>query len=179
VVLFCQSNQWAISVTLAHQTHAHLYRKAEAYGFPGVQVDGNDVLAVHRMVKDALARAREGTPTLIEALTYRIGPHSTADDASRYQPAEEIEAWKARGPIERYRRWLAGTGVCDDDFFAAVDREAQDLAATVRAGVVAMDPRPARELFEWVYANPPATLARQRDDALGEPGSDQGGRRHG
>jgi 2-oxoisovalerate dehydrogenase E1 component alpha subunit len=174
VVLFCQNNRWAISVPLSHQTRAPIYRKAEAYGFPGIQVDGNDVLAVHRAVTDAVARAREGTPTLIEALTYRIGPHSTADDATRYQPVEEIEAWKAREPVERYRRWLAGRGVCDDDFFTRVDEEAMDLAATIRAGVVATDARPAEELFEWVYANPPATLARQRDEVLGTDGSGPG-----
>jgi pyruvate dehydrogenase E1 component alpha subunit len=94
VVFFCQNNQWAISVPLASQTVAPIWRKADAYGFPGVQVDGNDVLAVYQATKEAAARARDqGTPTLIEAVTYRIGPHSTADDASKYRAAEEVEEW--------------------------------------------------------------------------------------
>jgi 2-oxoisovalerate dehydrogenase E1 component alpha subunit len=87
VVFFCQNNQWAISVPLSQQTVAPIWRKADAYGFPGVRVDGNDVLAVYQVMKEAAERARtEGVPTLIEALTYRLGPHSTADDAGRYQP---------------------------------------------------------------------------------------------
>ncbi len=108
VVFFCQNNQWAISVPLAHQTAAPIWRKAEAYGFPGVRVDGNDVLAVYRATRDAVARAREGVPTLIEAVTYRMGPHSTADDATRYQPADEIERWKARDPVDRYAQLARG-----------------------------------------------------------------------
>ena len=167
VVFFCQNNQWAISVPVAAQTVAPIWRKAQAYGFPGVQVDGNDVLAVYQATREAAARARdEGTPTLIEAVTYRIGPHSTADDATRYRTADEVEAWRGLDPLDRYRRWLAGTGVADDSYFEAVEGETRDFAARLRAGVIASEPRPVEEMFEWVFADIPPHLARQREEAL-------------
>src|SRR5881397_3963769 len=135
VVFFCQNNQWAISVPVSAQTVAPIWKKAEAYGFPGVHVDGNDVLAVYQVTKEAAARAREeGTPTLIEAVTYRIGPHSTADDAGRYQPAEEIERWKALDPLERYRRFLEGRGLLEEGFAEACEQEAKDQMARLREG---------------------------------------------
>jgi 2-oxoisovalerate dehydrogenase E1 component alpha subunit len=167
VVFFCQNNQWAISVPVSAQTVAPIWRKAEAYGFPGVQVDGNDVLAVYQVTKEAAARAREeGVPTLIEAVTYRIGPHSTADDASKYRPGEEVEQWKALDPLERYRAWLASSGAADEAFFEEVDGEAGKFAKRMRAGVIASEPRPVEELFEWVFADLPEHLARQRKEAL-------------
>jgi pyruvate dehydrogenase E1 component alpha subunit len=167
-VFFCQNNQWAISVPVARQTVAPIWRKAGAYGFPGIQVDGNDVLAVYRATKEAAARAREqGIPTLIEALTYRLGPHSTADDAAKYQPRDEVEAWRLRDPIERYARWLTATGIADDAFYAGVEDQAKAFAARLRAGVLASDPRPVEELFEWVFADIPEHLARQRAEVLG------------
>ena len=167
VVFFCQNNQWAISVPLAKQTAAPIHRKAEAYGFPGVRVDGNDVLAVHRAVGEAAERAREGGgPTLIEAVTYRMAAHSTADDASRYQPPDEIASWHDADPIERLRAWLTSKGAADPSFLEAVDAEARALAARTRNGVLAMEPRPAEELFAWVYADLPPDLVRQRDAVL-------------
>jgi 2-oxoisovalerate dehydrogenase E1 component alpha subunit len=167
VVFFCQNNQWAISVPLSAQTVAPIWKKAEAYGFPGVQVDGNDVLAVFKATREAATRARdEGIPTLIEAVTYRIGPHSTADDASKYRPAEEVEQWRALDPIDRYRRWLTASGTADDAFFEQVESEAKEFAARMRAGVTGSKPRPVAELFEWVFADLPPHLARQRDEAL-------------
>jgi 2-oxoisovalerate dehydrogenase E1 component alpha subunit len=168
VVFFCQNNQWAISVPLAAQTVAPIWRKAEAYGFPGVQVDGNDVLAVYAAVREAATRAREeGLPTLIEAVTYRIGAHSTADDASRYRADEEVEQWKALDPVERYRNWLSASGHADDAFYERVEAEAGDFAAHLRAGVIGSEPRPVSEMFEWVFAGDlPQHLARQRDEAL-------------
>jgi 2-oxoisovalerate dehydrogenase E1 component alpha subunit len=167
VVFLCQNNQWAISVPLAKQTAAPIWRKADAYGFPGVRVDGNDVLAVYLATKEAAARARaDGTPTLIEAVTYRIGPHSTADDATRYRTADEVDAWSRRDPIERYRAWLSGSGIADDGFYADVQDEAGALAAHVREGVLRSGPEPVEDLFAWVYADLPPHLARQRDDAV-------------
>jgi len=167
VVFFCQNNQWAISVPVSAQTVAPIWRKAQAYGFPGVVVDGNDVLAVYRETKEAARRARdEGVPTLIEAVTYRIGPHSTADDASRYRPADEVERWRTTDPLERYRAWLAESGHVDAGFFEAVDGEADQLAARLRAGVIASGPRPVAELFAWVFADLPEHLKRQREEAL-------------
>jgi 2-oxoisovalerate dehydrogenase E1 component alpha subunit len=177
VVFLCQNNQWAISVPLAKQTAAPIWRKAAAYGFPGVRVDGNDVLAVYQATREAAERARSnGTPTLIEAVTYRIGPHSTADDASRYRSGGEVDAWSKRDPLERYRAWLTATGVGDDAFLAEVEREADAMAARLRDGVVGSAPRPVEDLFRWVYADVPPHLARQRADALGEnPASGSGG----
>jgi len=181
VVFFCQNNQWAISVPVAAQTVAPIWRKADAYGFPGVLVDGNDVLAVYRATKDAAARARdEGTPTLIEAFTYRIGAHSTADDATRYRQSEEVERWKALDPLERYRAWLGSSGVADLTFFEGIEQEAKDFAGRMRAGVIASEPRPLEEMFEWVFADMPEHLARQRAEALGlADGTGEGDQRRG
>jgi 2-oxoisovalerate dehydrogenase E1 component alpha subunit len=169
VVFFCQNNQWAISVPISRQTVAPIYRKADAYGFPGVRVDGNDVLAVYQVTREAAERARSGgTPTLIEALTYRLGPHSTADDAGRYQPKEQIEAWKARDPLERYVRFLRARGLVDDEFVAAAEAEAKEEMGRMREGVIASDPRPPEELFEWVFEGELSpVLRRQRDEMLG------------
>jgi pyruvate dehydrogenase E1 component alpha subunit len=173
VVFFCQNNQWAISVPLAQQTAAPIWRKAEAYGFPGVRVDGNDVLAVYQVTREAAERARtEGVPTLIEALTYRLGPHSTADDAGRYQPKEQVEEWRARDPIERYGRFLRDRGLADDEFVAAAEADAKAFGRRVRDGVIGSGPRPLSELFEWVFAwDLPPALARQRDELLDDGGA--------
>jgi 2-oxoisovalerate dehydrogenase E1 component alpha subunit len=171
VVFFCQNNRWAISVPLARQTASPIWKKGEAQGFPAVQVDGNDILAVYRATKDAAERARaEGTPTLIEAMTYRLGPHSTADDASRYQPPEEIEHWKENDPIERYRRFLEGRGVAVDDLVATFEEEAGKEMLRLREGVIGSGPRPVEEMFEWVFADLPEHLRRQRDEVVGSDG---------
>jgi 2-oxoisovalerate dehydrogenase E1 component alpha subunit len=167
VVFFCQNNQWAISVPLSAQTAAPIWKKAVAYGFPGVLVDGNDVLAVYQVTREAAQRARDqGIPTLIEAVTYRIGPHSTADDATRYRPGEEVEQWKAMDPLDRYRSWLASSGSADENFFSGVEAEAKEFTAKMRSGVIGSGPRPVEEMFEWVFADLPPHLARQRDEAL-------------
>jgi pyruvate dehydrogenase E1 component alpha subunit len=170
VVFVINNNRWAISVPLAQQTVAPIWKKAEAYGFPGVQVDGNDVLAVYQVTKEAADRAKtEGTPTLIEALTYRLAPHSTADDASRYQPAEEIERWKTFDPIERYRRFLDESGVIDDEFVEECEREAAEEMKRLRQGVIGSEPRPVAELFEWIFEGDlPIHLERQRREVLGD-----------
>ena len=168
VVFFCQNNHWAISVPLERQTVAPIWKKAEAYGFPGVLVDGNDVLAVYQVTREAADRARnEGMPTLIEARTYRLGPHSTADDAGRYQPKEQVESWRGRDPIERYLRYLRARDLVDDGFVEACDAEAGEAMARMRSGVVGSGPRPTEELFRWVFdGEPPPVLARQRDEVL-------------
>ena len=122
-ILFCQNNGWAISVPTTSQTTGEIWRRAEGYGFPGVRVDGNDVLAVYRVTKDAVARAHAGDgPTLIEALTYRVGPHTTADDAGRYRDDEEVERWRGLDPIARFRTWLLASGHADDAFVSGMRR---------------------------------------------------------
>jgi 2-oxoisovalerate dehydrogenase E1 component alpha subunit len=163
LVLLCQNNHWAISVPLSRQTVAPIWRKAEAYGFPGIQVDGNDVLAVYLSTKRAVDLARsESTPTLIEALTYRLGPHSTADDASRYQPKDEIDAWRSLDPIERYRTFLEARGLLTEEVKKGYDDEANRLAAHIRDGIVGAPPPPPEDMFEWVFETRTGHLDRQK-----------------
>jgi 2-oxoisovalerate dehydrogenase E1 component alpha subunit len=168
VVLFCQNNGWAISLPAASQTAGEIWRRAEGYGFPGVRVDGNDVLAVYRVTHEAAERARAGGgPTLIEALTYRIGAHSTADDAGRYRDEGEVERARSFDPISRYRAWLLGAGYVDEPSILVWEREAEDRVAEIRAGVISTEPPPVEWMFDWTYADPPATFLRQRAEALG------------
>lgn len=166
VILFCQNNAWAISVPLEEQIAAPIAKRADGYGFPGVRVDGNDVLAVYAVTKTAADRARAGGgPTLIEAVTYRMGPHTTADDASRYRADEEVERWRRRDPIERYRRYLDSTGVADDAFAASCEAEAAEWVAGIRAGITSLGAPPADELFAFAFAEPPESLQRDRREA--------------
>ena len=120
VVFFCQNNQWAISEPIERQTRIPLYQRAMGFGFPGVRVDGNDVLACLAVTKAALQNAREGSgPTLVEAYTYRMGAHTTSDDPTRYRLADELESWKLKDPIERVKAYLVRTGKADQAFFDA------------------------------------------------------------
>jgi pyruvate dehydrogenase E1 component alpha subunit len=169
VILFCQNNGWAISVPPHEQYVAPIVARAAGYGFPGVRVDGNDVLAVYRATREAAERARSGGgPTLIEAMTYRIGPHSTADDATRYRDEAEVDRHRALDPIERYRRFLVDTGVADEAFGAACEAEAESWIAGIRAELVALGAPSAAEVFDHVFSAPPAALERQRREALGD-----------
>jgi pyruvate dehydrogenase E1 component alpha subunit len=154
VVFFCQNNQWAISVPNEKQTTIPLYRRAAGFGFPGVRVDGNDVIAVYAVTKAALDNARSGNgPTFIEAFTYRMGAHTTSDDPTRYRVAAEVDVWKERDPIVRLRTHLVANGMADEDFFAGIDAEADELAVHVREGCLTMpDPKPL-DLFEHVYVD--------------------------
>ena len=163
VVFFCQNNQWAISAPQDRQSRVPLYQRASGFGFPGIQVDGNDVLASYAVTKKALAAAREGQgPTLIEAYTYRMGAHTTTDDPTRYRLASELETWRLRDPIERVRAYLRRTGLADADFFARVDQEAEEIGARVREGCRELpDPAPM-EIFDHVYAGPNAILEEER-----------------
>ena len=167
VVLFCQNNRWAISVPLEQQTAAPIFRRAAGYRFPGIQVDGNDVLAVYAVTKDAADRARAGGgPTLIEAMTYRMGPHTTADDDSRYRSQGELDAWAARDPIARYRRYLLDAGVADQAFLESCRGEAEERVAEIRAGVVGTAAPPVSEMFDHVFSAATAPLERQRREAV-------------
>lgn len=167
IVFFCQNNGWAISVPLDRQTAGKIWRKSEGYGFPGALVDGNDVLAVYGVTKEAADRARtEHVPTLIEARTYRMGPHTTADDASRYQPPQELEEWALVDPIQRYRTFLEEQDIADEDFFAETDQEAESFIAGVRRKVIEGGGKDPTDLFEWVYSNPTDELLRQRVEAV-------------
>jgi 2-oxoisovalerate dehydrogenase E1 component alpha subunit len=163
VVFFCQNNQWAISEPNDRQTRIPLYQRAKGFGFPGVRVDGNDVLAVYAVTKAALDNARQGGgPTFIEAFTYRMGAHTTSDDPTRYRVSAEVEVWKERDPISRLKAHLIANGMADDDFFTAVDAESDELAAHVRQGCLTMpDPRPL-DMFEHVYVDDHPLVDQER-----------------
>ncbi|MBA3338821.1 MAG: pyruvate dehydrogenase (acetyl-transferring) E1 component subunit alpha [Geodermatophilaceae bacterium] len=167
VVFFCQNNQYAISEPIEKQTRIPLYRRSSGFGFPGIRVDGNDVLAVLAVTRKALEAARSGQgPTLIEAYTYRMGAHTTSDDPSRYRLASEMEAWKLKDPIERLKAYLVRSGQSDPAFFEALDAESDELAARVRRGTLEMpDPDPA-SMFDNTYAEITPELAEQRDAFL-------------
>jgi len=164
VVFFCQNNQWAISEPIEKQSRIPLYQRARGFGFPGVRVDGNDVLAVLAVTREALARARDGQgPTLVEAYTYRMGAHTTSDDPTRYRLASELETWKLKDPIERLKAHLSRTGKADAEFMESVEHDADALAARIRQGCIEMpDPEPL-EIFEQVYAEPTPIIAEERD----------------
>ena len=175
VVFFCQNNQYAISAPIERQSRVPLYQRASGFGFPGVRVDGNDVLAVLAVTRAALAAAREGQgPTFIEAFTYRMGAHTTSDDPTRYRLADELEEWKLRDPIARLKVHLAHEGVADAGFFAAVDAEAEQLAARIRRGTVQMQPPPAETMFDSVYTEQPPPLAAQRAEFVAYQSSFEG-----
>jgi pyruvate dehydrogenase E1 component alpha subunit len=165
VVFFCQNNQWAISEPIEKQSRIPLYQRARGFGFPGIRVDGNDVLAVHAVTRDALTRAREGQgPTLVEAYTYRMGAHTTSDDPTRYRLASELETWKLKDPIERVKAYLSRSGIVDASFYEEVERDADVLAARIRKGCTTMvDPEPL-EIFDHVYAESTPLLAEEREE---------------
>jgi pyruvate dehydrogenase E1 component alpha subunit len=163
VVFFCQNNQFAISEPNERQMRIPPYRRADGFGFPGVRVDGNDLLAVHAVTAAALRRARAGEgPTLIEAYTYRMGPHTTSDDPTRYRSAAELEEWKRRDPILRVRRLLEREDPDAASYLAQVDAEADAFAVRLRQGCVGIpDPAPA-SLFDHAYRDPHAQVEEQR-----------------
>ena len=166
VVFLCKNNQWAISVPVAKQTASKsLAVKATAYGFEGVRVDGNDVLAVYVATKKAVEKARAGDgPTMIEAVTYRMGPHSSSDDPTRYRKAEEVEFWRQRDPVERFRRYLDGKGVIDKASDAAL-RKAIDDSITEAVRYAEKVPAPPTEtVFTDVYADLPWHLREQMEE---------------
>ena len=163
VVFFCQNNQFAISAPPERQSRVPIYQRSRGFGFPGVLVDGNDVLACYAVTRQALRAARQGQgPTLIEAYTYRMGAHTTTDDPTRYRLASELEAWRLRDPIERVRAYLAREGGADSAFFDEVQAEADELAVKLRAAVLALpDPAPLA-VFDHVYADGSAILDAER-----------------
>jgi 2-oxoisovalerate dehydrogenase E1 component alpha subunit len=164
IVFFCQNNQWAISAPQERQSRVPLYQRARGFGFPGVRVDGNDVLACYAVTKKAMQAAREGQgPTLIEAYTYRMGAHTTTDDPTRYRLASELEMWKLRDPIERVRAYLVRTGLAEPDFFAEVETEAKQLGARVREACRTMPDPPPMAIFDNVYTEPTSILRAERE----------------
>ncbi len=165
VVFFCQNNQWAISEPIERQTRIPLYQRALGFGFPGLRVDGNDVLAVHAVTQAALQRAREGSgPTLVEAYTYRMGAHTTTDDPTRYRVSEDLESWKVKDPIARVKAYLTNQGLADDDYYAEVDEEAEKLGEHLREGCRALPDPNVLDMFDQVFVEQTPELAAQRDE---------------
>jgi 2-oxoisovalerate dehydrogenase E1 component alpha subunit len=163
IVFFCQNNQYAISEPLERQTRVPLYKRADGFGFHGIRVDGNDVLACYAVTRKALDDARHGQgPTLVEAYTYRMGAHTTSDDPTRYRIAAEVEEWKGKDPIKRLRAYLEREEIADDAFFGSVEDEAAREAVSLRERVLAMpDPQPL-EMFDHVYPGGSPEVDEQR-----------------
>ena len=163
VVFFVQNNGWAISEPIDRQTRVPFAQRAAGYGMPAVRIDGNDALAALAVTRWALERVRTGSgPVFIEAVTYRMGAHTTSDDPTRYRPAGELEHWAGLDPIDRMERYLRNAGVADDAWFGELDAEADSLAERIRSHVRgASDPEPM-SMFDHVYAEPHADVERDR-----------------
>ena len=165
VIFFCRNNQWAISLPTERQTASGTIAvKARAYGIRGVRVDGNDILAVYRVTKEAAERARAGEgATLIEAVTYRLGAHSSSDDPRRYRPEEEVETWRRRDPLLRFREYLIRRGLWDEDRDQALQEETREKIQAAVREAEAQGPPPLDTLFEDVYHELPWHLEEQRN----------------
>lgn len=161
-LFFVQNNHWAISVPVSVQSRVPLYRRAAGFGIPGIQIDGNDVLASYAVTRTNLDAARSGSgPRLIEALTYRIGAHTSSDDPTKYRTDAELQSWVARDPIARYETWLRARGA-GDDVFEGIRVEAEDVAADIRARTLALETPPASLMFDHVYTDPHPVTAMQK-----------------
>lgn len=181
IVLLCQNNGWAISVPRSRQTAAETFaQKAVAYGIPGHLVDGNDVIAVYRAVSEALQRARAGEgPTLIEAQTYRIGPHTTSDDPTRYRTPDELADWQqARDPLVRLRAYLERQDLWNDAQQQALEEETRERVARIVTAALAEPAPTPDEIFAHIYETPTPALQAQRDE-LRMHQQDAEGRRDG
>ncbi|WP_087872006.1 pyruvate dehydrogenase (acetyl-transferring) E1 component subunit alpha [Arthrobacter globiformis] len=179
VVFFCQNNHWAISVPTAVQTRIPLSNRAKGYGFPGIRVDGNDVVAVHAVTEWALEHARQGNgPVLIEAFTYRVGAHTTADDPTKYRESSEEALWREKDPLDRLEKYLRAEGMADDAFFARVAAEGDELAAYIRKSTYESDAPDIRTAFANTYVEAHPLVAEElawfEEYSAGFAGEDEG-----
>ena len=167
-VFFCKNNQYAISLPLSRQTAAKtLAQKALAYGFEGVRVDGNDLLAVYAATKAAADKARAGGgPTMIEAVTYRLGPHSSSDDPTRYRPKEEVAEWQRKDPVERMRKYLELKGLWSQDQEDALRKELDETITSTIRDVERAPPPSLETLFTDVFADLTPVLKEQMEEYL-------------
>jgi 2-oxoisovalerate dehydrogenase E1 component alpha subunit len=166
VIFLCQNNHWAISVPLARQTAGSIAERAVGYGFPGIRIDGNDVLGVYAAVRAAGERARHGDgPYLIEAMTYRMGAHTSSDDPTRYRLESELQTWSSKDPIARYRAWLQGQQVLDDASVKSIDQEAEVAAERMRTRLRSISaPAAGEAIFGRVYGRPPDSFREEREE---------------
>ncbi|TFJ95526.1 3-methyl-2-oxobutanoate dehydrogenase subunit alpha [Platysternon megacephalum] len=163
VVFMIMNNQWAISEPVSLQSKIPLYQRASGFGMPGVQVDGNDVVAMHAVTEWATRHAREGKgPVMVEAYTYRLGAHTTSDDPTKYRLREEEEEWRGKDPLDRVERYLRDKGLIDDAYLAQLDEEGDALGEHLREACKTLT-EPTMDLaFDNVYINKPKTLAQQQ-----------------
>ena len=165
MVFVCSNNHWAISEPVTVQARFPIAGRAPGFGIPSMRVDGNDVLACVGAMRWALHHARSGAgPAFIEAVTYRMGPHTTSDDPTRYRDRDELELWRGRDPLTRFETYLRAEGMLDDDFVAAVEDESARYAAAMRASALGYVSRGPLEILDNVYSAPHAGLDRQRED---------------
>lgn len=161
-VFFLQNNQWAISVPVTTQSRSPLYRRGEGYGIPSVQLDGNDVLASYAVTRAALDEARAGGgPRAIEAMTYRMGAHTTSDDPTKYRTSDEEDSWARRDPISRMRAYLRGRGA-SDAFFAEVEAAGAAVAEDARVRTVELGGIPTDLMFDHVYSEEHPLIDQQK-----------------
>jgi pyruvate dehydrogenase E1 component alpha subunit len=170
VVFFCENNQYAISLPVRRQTASeNIAVKAWAYGFEGVQVDGNDVLAVYKATKAAADKARSGGgPTLIEGVTYRIGGHSTSDDQAKYRNQQELELWRKRDPLIRFRIYMTKKGLLSEQEDRKLQEEVENEIVTTIKAEEKVPPPPLESMFTEVYEEMPWHLREELDEARGE-----------
>jgi len=162
-VFFLQNNHWAISVPVSTHSRVPLYLRPRGFGLPSTQVDGNDVFASYAVTAKYLDDARSGRgPGFIEALTYRVGAHTTADDPTKYRTDDERASWLERDPVARLEAYLRGLGA-DDAFFGGVREEAADLAADIRRRTLALGNPPASRIFDHVYSEPHPLIQEQKE----------------
>jgi 2-oxoisovalerate dehydrogenase E1 component alpha subunit len=165
VVFVCQNNHWAISEPVAVQSQYPIAGRAPGFGIPSLRVDGNDVLACMAAMRWALAHARAGKgPVFLEAVTYRMGPHTTSDDPTRYRDPAELESWTKRDPIARVEAYLRGLGELDDEQIAAAHADADKIAREMRAACLGMVTREPLAVFDGVYAESHCGIDRERDE---------------
>lgn len=171
-VFVCQNNQWAISIPREHQTHSKtLAQKALAYGIPGIQVDGNDILAVYAAAREAVDRARSGKgPSMIECVTYRMSVHTTADDPKRYRKEEEVKKWEKRDPLSRFQKYLMGKGLLSENKIKSLEEEIkEEIQTAVQLWEKTMEElSDPLAMFDFTFAELPPYLKTQREELKAE-----------
>jgi pyruvate dehydrogenase E1 component alpha subunit len=162
-IFFVQNNQYAISMPREKQTNSNtIAQKAIGYGIEGLQVDGNDILAVIKAVRESLEKARNGEPVLIEAMTYRLEDHTTSDDSTRYRDEEEVEKWKKEDPLKRFREYLKEKDVWNDELEGFEEKAADKVDEAAQKAIDLDDPE-FDEMFDYVYEEMPELLKKEKE----------------